>query len=178
MSMRKIKEVLRLRFELRLGQREIARACSISQGAVHNYLIGYHNSHVAWLLYPIDCANLLINTILLVASALCWKLQRKRLPLLSCALVTEVIFVNLILAMGASEGFSKPAGSIVGRALIPFIPQAITLFPIVAGILVFFTYRNIAKTAYARQIATDWNTRNEKSGFAGYVTAFELDGSY
>jgi transposase len=36
--MRKIKEVLRLRFELRLGQREIARACSISQGAVHNYL--------------------------------------------------------------------------------------------------------------------------------------------
>ena len=32
--MRKIKEVLRLRFELGLGQREIARACSISQGAV------------------------------------------------------------------------------------------------------------------------------------------------
>jgi DNA-binding transcriptional regulator LsrR (DeoR family) len=38
MSMRKIKEVLRLRFELKLGQREIARACSISQGAVHSYL--------------------------------------------------------------------------------------------------------------------------------------------
>ena len=36
--MRKIKEVLRLRFALGLGQREIARACSISQGAVHNYL--------------------------------------------------------------------------------------------------------------------------------------------
>ena len=36
--MRKIKEVLRLRFELQLRQREIARACSISQGAVHNYL--------------------------------------------------------------------------------------------------------------------------------------------
>ena len=32
--MRKIKEVLRLRFELQLGQREIARACSISQGAI------------------------------------------------------------------------------------------------------------------------------------------------
>ena len=36
--MRKTKEVLRLRFELGLGQRAIARACSISQGAVHNYL--------------------------------------------------------------------------------------------------------------------------------------------
>jgi hypothetical protein len=38
LSMRKIKEVLRLRFELGLGQREIARACALSQGAVHNYL--------------------------------------------------------------------------------------------------------------------------------------------
>jgi DNA invertase Pin-like site-specific DNA recombinase len=36
--MRKIKEVLRLRFELRLGQRAIARACSISQSTVHEYL--------------------------------------------------------------------------------------------------------------------------------------------
>jgi len=36
--MRKVNEVLRLRFELGLGQRAIARACSISQGAVHNYL--------------------------------------------------------------------------------------------------------------------------------------------
>ena len=37
--MRKIKEVLRLGFELQLGQREIVRASSISQGAaVHNYL--------------------------------------------------------------------------------------------------------------------------------------------
>jgi hypothetical protein len=39
-----------------------------------DYLMGYHNSHIAWLLYPIDCANLLINAMLLVASALCWKL--------------------------------------------------------------------------------------------------------
>ena len=34
--MRRIKEVLRLRFELGLGQREIARAYAVSQGAVHN----------------------------------------------------------------------------------------------------------------------------------------------
>src|SRR6202165_1651458 len=48
MSMRKIKEVLRLRFELRLGQREIARACSISQGAVHNYLKRAAAAGIAW----------------------------------------------------------------------------------------------------------------------------------
>jgi len=46
--MRKIKEVLRLRFELRLGQREIARACSISQGAIHNYLKRAATVGIAW----------------------------------------------------------------------------------------------------------------------------------
>jgi predicted transcriptional regulator len=38
LSVRKIKEVLRLRFELGQGQRAIARACSISQSTVHEYL--------------------------------------------------------------------------------------------------------------------------------------------
>ena len=46
--MRKIKEVLRLRFELGLGQREIARACSISQGAVHNYLKKAAEAGMQW----------------------------------------------------------------------------------------------------------------------------------
>jgi len=46
--MRKIKEVLRLRFELQLGQREIARACAISQGAVHNYLKKAAAAGIGW----------------------------------------------------------------------------------------------------------------------------------
>jgi transposase len=46
--MRKIKEVLRLSFELQLGQREIARACSISQGAVHNYLKKAAVAGIGW----------------------------------------------------------------------------------------------------------------------------------
>jgi transposase len=36
--MRKTKEVLRLRFELGLGQRQIARSCGMGLGTVHNYL--------------------------------------------------------------------------------------------------------------------------------------------
>jgi hypothetical protein len=36
----------------------------------------------------------------------------------------------------------------------------------------------VANPGYARQIARDWNTVDAKSGFAGFVTAFELDGSY
>jgi len=31
------------------------------------------------------------------------------------------------------------------------------------------------KRRYARQIARDWNVGDEKSGFAGFVTAFELN---
>ena len=36
--MRKIKEVLRLRYDLGLLQNEIARSCSIGQASVHRYL--------------------------------------------------------------------------------------------------------------------------------------------
>ena len=46
--MRKIKEVLRLRFELGLGQRAIARACSIGQSTVHEYLKRVEAAKVPW----------------------------------------------------------------------------------------------------------------------------------
>ena len=36
--MRKIKEVLRLRYELKLDQRQVARSCSVSVSTVHEYL--------------------------------------------------------------------------------------------------------------------------------------------
>jgi hypothetical protein len=48
LSMRKLNEVLRLRFELGLGQRAIARSCSISQGAVHNYLKKAAAAGIPW----------------------------------------------------------------------------------------------------------------------------------
>jgi hypothetical protein len=36
--MRKIKEVLRLRYELKFDQRQVARSCSIAVSTVHEYL--------------------------------------------------------------------------------------------------------------------------------------------
>jgi hypothetical protein len=48
LSMRMIKEVLRLRFELKMGQQEIARACSISQSTVHEYLKAATAAGVSW----------------------------------------------------------------------------------------------------------------------------------
>jgi transposase len=46
--MRKTKEVLRLRFDLGLGQRAIARACSISQSTVHEYLKRAAAAGIVW----------------------------------------------------------------------------------------------------------------------------------
>jgi len=46
--MRKIKEVLRLHFELGMGQRKIARSCAISQSTVHEYLKAAAAAGVSW----------------------------------------------------------------------------------------------------------------------------------
>jgi len=46
--MRKIKEVLRLRFELGLGQRQIARSCGIGLSTVHDYLERAAAARIGW----------------------------------------------------------------------------------------------------------------------------------
>lgn len=46
--MRKIKEVLRLRFELGLGKRAIARSCGIAASTVHEYLKGAAAAGIGW----------------------------------------------------------------------------------------------------------------------------------
>lgn len=53
LSMRKIKEVLRLKFELRLKNREIARSCCIPHSTVANYLSRAGAAGLAWPL-PAD----------------------------------------------------------------------------------------------------------------------------
>ena len=52
--MRKIKEVLRLRYELKLDQRPIARSCSIAVSTVHEYLKRAEAAKVSWPL-PDGC---------------------------------------------------------------------------------------------------------------------------
>jgi len=46
--MRKIKEVLRLKHELGLGQRQIARSCSIGLGTVNDYLARAEKAGLSW----------------------------------------------------------------------------------------------------------------------------------
>src|SRR6202161_1845935 len=48
LSMRKIKDVLRLRFGMNLGQDQIARSCSISQATVHRYLERAESGGLSW----------------------------------------------------------------------------------------------------------------------------------
>lgn len=49
--MRKIKEILRLHFEQKLGQRQIARSVSVSQSTVHEYLARMKAANLKW---PLD----------------------------------------------------------------------------------------------------------------------------
>jgi transposase len=46
--MRRIKEILRLKYELGLGQRQIARSCSIGQSTVHDYLQRAETAGLGW----------------------------------------------------------------------------------------------------------------------------------
>jgi len=46
--MRKVKEVLRLRFELGLGQRQIARSCGMGLSTVHEYLERAARAGISW----------------------------------------------------------------------------------------------------------------------------------
>jgi transposase len=46
--MPKTKEVLRLRFELGLGQRQIARSCGMGLGTVHEYLERAAAAGIGW----------------------------------------------------------------------------------------------------------------------------------
>ena len=53
-SMRQIREILRLRYELGLLQQDIARSCGISQPTVHRYLERAEAAGLSWPL-PQDC---------------------------------------------------------------------------------------------------------------------------
>ena len=46
--MRKVKEVLRLRFELGFGQRQIARSCRMGLSTVHEYLERAAAAGISW----------------------------------------------------------------------------------------------------------------------------------
>lgn len=58
--MRKIHEVLRLHLDLKLPQRQIARAAQLSQSTVHDYLRRFQDSGLGWPLPP-DCDDQLLN---------------------------------------------------------------------------------------------------------------------
>src|SRR5450432_1776671 len=68
--MRKIKEVLRLRFGLGLQQDQIARSCSIGQATVHRYLEKAAAAKVTWPL-PDDFDDRRLNELLFPARPLC-----------------------------------------------------------------------------------------------------------
>jgi len=63
LSMRKIREVLRLRYDLGLRQQEIARSCSICQSSVHRYVERASAAGLSWPLAE-DCDDRRLNELL------------------------------------------------------------------------------------------------------------------
>lgn len=55
-SMRKLQEILRMRFEYRLSIRQIARSTRVSVGTVSNYVQAFERSSLSWPL-PSDCSE-------------------------------------------------------------------------------------------------------------------------
>lgn len=66
--MRKVVEALRLRFEQRLSQREIAQSLGLSQGSVNNYLTRFAASGLPWPL-PADIGDAALEARLFTAPA-------------------------------------------------------------------------------------------------------------
>ena len=48
LSMRKLQEVLRIRFELKLGYQQIGRSCAIGVSTVHKYLKRAEAAGLSW----------------------------------------------------------------------------------------------------------------------------------
>ena len=69
LSMRQIREVLRLRYGLGLLQNEIARSCSIAQASVHRYLERAAAAGLSWPL-PEACDDRRLNELLFPAAPL------------------------------------------------------------------------------------------------------------
>jgi hypothetical protein len=52
LTMRKIREVLRLKFDCRLTKRQIAKSCAIARSTVAEYLRRFFASGLSWPLSP------------------------------------------------------------------------------------------------------------------------------
>src|SRR5712664_1638946 len=79
LSMRKIKEVLRLRYDLGRLQNEIARSCSIGQSSVHRYLERASAAGLGWPL-PEDCDDRRLQSNKYVTLQLLWEEYRQSQP--------------------------------------------------------------------------------------------------
>jgi transposase len=78
-SMRKMREVLRLYFEVKLGQRQIARSANVSQSTVHDYLERFRAAGLSWPL-PAEISEAELERKLFAVDAIPAKPTSKSLP--------------------------------------------------------------------------------------------------
>ena len=77
--MRKIKEILRLKFNLGLKDRVIARSCSIPRSSIANYITRAQAAGLSWPL-PSDLDDVALEKLLFPAVVPCADQRRLQLP--------------------------------------------------------------------------------------------------
>jgi len=105
-SMRKTHEVLRLHFDLKLKQRQIARSANLSQSTVHEYLRRFRAAGLSWPL-PEQMSEAELEAALFSVDAKPPRAPAPNLP----ALIFLVLLGKLstiILAVGISGSGSSP----------------------------------------------------------------------
>jgi hypothetical protein len=108
-------------------------------------LSGYKHPKLNFVyVYLIGFGDVVFMAALVIAGLLLWKQRRRGLQVLAWTLVAEfflvVLFAFTFLPF-VGFGYSSTQSYIVGTAAVPFTPQIITAFPIIAGFLIFFAYR-------------------------------------
>ena len=115
-------------------------------------LRGGESSRSLSLLYLLGLISTLFSALLLASSALLWKLRRKGLALLSWTLVAEVFCFFGITFVFTSRFSSNAQSYMLGMGLMPFTPQIVTAFPILAGILIYRAYRHLGIPPHESQM--------------------------
>lgn len=110
--MRKLKEVLRLRFELKLGYQQIGRSCSIGVSTVHKYLKRAEAAGVTWPL-PEDWDEARVEAMVFP----------RREPSIAEHIINVQSFMGTIFMLGIAQSNStllvEFANRLRGRGLAP-----------------------------------------------------------
>jgi hypothetical protein len=121
----------------------------VTVGPLRALLLENH-AHAEWALYGMVAANLIFNSMLLICGLRIWKLDRSGLRLLVWTLCAEAVYFVAVALLASSPYFwPGPLRKLISDTIAPFTGfanmglslQVITAYPLLAAVLIFFSYR-------------------------------------